>query len=148
MPVVCRCGSRSLASEADERHCIKCGTTCCSACAFSLEAATYCARCAESILGGEGVPLTLSAHAGAAWPATERPGPAAVRRVSAGEAPPWLILVARDQRDLYSHLVRAFSRDDKVQILMDRRKDYSRNPPGMEERLRIHGAAVIRRRPS
>ena len=58
----------------------------------------------------------------------------------------WLILVARDQADLYGHLVRAFSRDDKVQILLDRRRDYSRNPPGMEERLRIHGAAVIRRR--
>ena len=58
----------------------------------------------------------------------------------------WLILVAKDQADLYGHLVRAFSRDDKVQILLDRRRDYSRNPPGMEERLRIHGAAVIRRR--
>ena len=29
---------------------------------------------------------------------------------------------------------------------MDRRKDYSRNPPGMEDRLRTHGAAVIKRR--
>ena len=73
-------------------------------------------------------------------------------RAAASPYPPvrdsaqWLILVARDQADLYGHLVRAFSRDDKVQILMDRRKDYSRNPPGMEERLRIHGAAVIRRR--
>jgi len=147
MPLACRCGSRSLASEAEERRCIKCGATCCSACAFSLEAATYCAGCAESILGAEGVPLTLSAHTEAAWPAAERRAPAAVPPASAGSQP-WLILVARDQRDLYSHLVRAFSRDDKVQILMDRRKDYSRNPPGMEERLRIHGAAVIRRRPT
>ena len=41
--------------------------------------------------------------------------------------------------------MRAFARDDKVVTVMDRRKDYSRNPPGMEDRLRIHGAAVIKR---
>ena len=50
------------------------------------------------------------------------------------------------QEEVFSRLPRPFSRDDKVQILLDRRRDYSRNPPGMEERLRIHGAAVIRRR--
>jgi hypothetical protein len=122
--------------------CVKCGAPCCSACAFSLEAATYCARCAESVLDAEGVPLALSTKAGPAWMRAD----ATPRRAGGGETAPWLILVARDQADLYSHLVRAFSRDDKVQILVDRRKDYSRNPPGMEERLRTHGAAVIRRR--
>jgi hypothetical protein len=144
MRVACHCGSRMLSSSADERKCIKCGTACCSACAYSLKSATYCGGCAESILDGEGVPLTLSHVESDSWPSTEgaRQRPHTFVRDSAQ----WLILVAKDQADLYGHLVRAFSRDDKVQILLDRRRDYSRNPPGMEERLRIHGAAVIRRR--
>jgi hypothetical protein len=145
MPVECHCGSRMLSSSADQRTCIKCGTACCSACAYSLKSATYCGGCAESILDGEGVPLTLSHVEPDSWsPPTEsaRQRP----HTSVRDSAQWLILVAKDQADLYGHLVRAFSRDDKVQILLDRRKDYSRNPPGMEERLRIHGAAVIRRR--
>jgi hypothetical protein len=145
MRVACHCGNRMLTSSADERKCIKCGTACCSACAYSLKSATYCGGCAQSMLDGEGVPLTLSHVEPDAWaPPAEgtRQRPHSLVR----DAAQWLILVARDQADLYGHLVRAFSRDDKVQILLDRRKDYSRNPPGMEERLRIHGAAVIRRR--
>ena len=145
MPVACHCCSQMLSSSADERTCIKCGTACCSACAYSLKSATYCDGCAQSILDGEGVPLTLSHVEPDSRPApTEgaRQRPHTLVRDSAQ----WLILVAKDQADLYGHLVRAFSRDDKVQILLDRRRDYSRNPPGMEERLRIHGAAVIRRR--
>jgi hypothetical protein len=131
-----------LTSSADECKCIKCGAACCSACAYSLKSATYCGGCAQSILDGEGVPLTLS-HVEPDAPSNgARQRPHTLVRDSAQ----WLILVAKDQADLYGHLVRAFSRDDKVQILLDRRKDYSRNPPGMEERLRIHGAAVIRRR--
>src|SRR5262245_45048694 len=146
MRVVCGCGSQALGASLDERKCIKCGTPCCPACAFSLEQATYCSRCAESILDAHGVPLTLSTHH--AGPRDET-GPALRRAAGTGvEHAQWFILVARDQADLYAHLVRAFSRDDKVHILMDRRKDYSRNPPGMEERLRSHGAAVIRRRAS
>jgi hypothetical protein len=145
MRVACHCGSRMLSSSVDERHCFKCGTACCSACAYSLKSATYCGGCAESILDGEGVPLTLSNVEADSWPpptkgARQRP------HTLVRDSAQWLILVAKDQADLYGHLVRAFSRDDKVQILLDRRKDYSRNPPGMEERLRIHGAAVIRRR--
>jgi hypothetical protein len=145
MPVACHCGSRILSSSADERTCIKCGTACCSACAYSLKSATYCGGCAESILDGEGVPLTLSNVEPDSW---SRPTEGARQRshTSVRDSAQWLILVAKDQADLYGHLVRAFSRDDKVQILLDRRRDYSRNPPGMEERLRIHGAAVIRRR--
>jgi hypothetical protein len=134
-----------LSPSADERHCVTCGTACCSACAYSLKSATYCGGCAQSILDGEGVPLTLSHVEPDSWAppaegARQRPRP------SVGDSAQWLILVAKDQADLYGHLVRAFSRDDKVQILLDRRRDYARNPPGMEERLRIHGAAVIRRR--
>jgi hypothetical protein len=143
---ICRCGSPILSSPLGERSCMKCGAPCCSACAFSLDSATYCSRCAESILDAQGVPLALSTQAGPAWlrggagSGIPRPTP------DHGDAAQWLILVARDQTDLYAHLVRAFSRDDKVQILLDRRRDYSRNPPGMAERLRTHGAAVIRRR--
>jgi hypothetical protein len=143
MRAVCRCGSPILSSPLGERNCMKCGAACCSACAFSLDAATYCARCAESILDAQGVPLALSTQAGPPW---LRGGSPPRSTYSRSDGAQWLILVAKDQVDLFSHLVRAFSRDDKVQILMDRRKDYSRNPPGMEERLRTHGAAVIRRR--
>ena len=147
MPVACLCGSsRVLSSNADERRCIKCGAACCSACAYSLESATYCSACAQSILDGEGAPLSLSPVAADAWPPTAPVRPRPHTPVRGSDSAQWLILVAKDQPDLYGHLVRAFSRDDKVQILLDRRRDYSRNPPGMEERLRIHGAAVIRRR--
>ncbi len=143
MRVACHCGSRILAGN-DERVCVKCGIACCAGCAFSVESATYCTRCAESILEMGGNPLdSLQAAPGAARESERQPPRPAVR---GSDSARWLILVAKDQRDLYGHLVRAFSRDDKVQILMDRRKDYSRNPPGMEERLRTHGAAVIRRR--
>ncbi len=145
MRVACHCGSRMLSSSADERNCIKCGTACCSACAYSLKSATYCGGCAESILDGEGVPLTLS-HVEPDSPPPRTEGARQRPHTSVRDSAQWLILVAKDQADLYGHLVRAFSRDDKVQILLDRRRDYSRNPPGMEERLRIHGAAVIRRR--
>jgi len=149
MPVACLCRSaQGLSSNADERRCIKCGAACCSACAYSLESATYCSVCAQSILDGGGMPLRLSSVESAAWPPQEPVRPRPHTAVRGSDTAQWLILVAKDQPDLYNHLVRAFSRDDKVQILLDRRRDYSRNPPGMEERLRIHGAAVIRRRTS
>ena len=146
-PEVDRCGLRVNAAvesrrATDERQCVKCGVSCCAGCAYSVDSATYCARCAESILevGGNAHDPLPSAAA--------RNGEAQAPRLTirGSDTAQWLILVAKDQSDLYGRLVRAFSRDDKVQILMDRRKDYSRNPPGMEERLRIHGAAVIRRR--
>ena len=146
MPVACLCGSRTLSPNAGERHCHTCGAACCSACAYSLKSATYCSGCAQSILDGEGVPLTLSHVEPEAWPPPEAARPRPHPLVRGSDSAQWLILVAKDQPDLYGHLVRAFSRDDKVQILLDRRRDYTRNPPGMEERLRIHGAAVIRRR--
>jgi hypothetical protein len=56
----------------------------------------------------------------------------------------WLIVVARGQTDLYTHLVQAFSRDSKVQVILDRRKDDSRNSPQITHRLRTHGAVIIR----
>ncbi len=56
----------------------------------------------------------------------------------------WVILVARDQSDLYAHLRDALRGDPKVQVTLDRRKDDSRNPPWVNERLRSHGAVVIR----
>lgn len=56
----------------------------------------------------------------------------------------WLIVVAREQADLYSHLVQAFSRDSKVRVILDRRKDDSRNSPQVAHRLRTHGAVIIR----
>ena len=143
MDTACACG-RGVTPSLQELHCIKCETACCPSCAFALETATYCARCAQSVLDAEGVPLSLSAPAAWIWPRSARAG-FPDGRVLADKAQ-WIILVAKDQSDLFAHLVRAFARDDKVAIVMDRRKDYSRNPPGMEDRLRTHGAAVIKRR--
>jgi hypothetical protein len=146
MRAECYCGNRSTSPDVDERTCVQCGIACCAACAFSLESAVYCVRCAETLLEAAGPPLDL-AHVNAAT-FTHADDARAPSQPAAGgnDSALWLILVARDQADLYNHLVHAFSRDDKVQILLDRRRDHSRNPPGMEERLRIHGAAVIRRR--
>ena len=59
----------------------------------------------------------------------------------------WLIVVARGQADLYAHLVQAFSRDGKVRVILDRRKDDSRNSPEVTHRLRSHGAVIIRQAP-
>ena len=56
----------------------------------------------------------------------------------------WLIVVARGQVELYTHLLQAFSRDRKVRVILDRRKDDSRNPPQLAHRLRTHGAVIIR----
>jgi hypothetical protein len=56
----------------------------------------------------------------------------------------WLIVVAQGQADLYAHLVQAFSRDGKVRVILDRRKDHSRNSPEVTHRLRTHGAVIIR----
>ena len=140
---VCGCRIQTTA-PVQALGCRKCGAACCPACAFALDSATYCAQCAESILDAEGVPLSLSGPAAWIWPRSARID-SPDSRVPRDKAQ-WVILVAKDQSDLFAHLVRAFARDDKVVIVMDRRKDYSRNPPGMEDRLRIHGAAVIRRR--
>ena len=142
MDKVCGCGSQA-ASALEALGCRKCGARCCPSCAFALDSATYCVQCAESILDAEGVPLSLSASAPWVWPRSARtdfPSGGALR-----DKAQWIILVAKDQSELFAHLARAFARDDKVVIVMDRRKDYSRNPPGMEDRLRIHGAGVIKR---
>ena len=56
----------------------------------------------------------------------------------------WVILVARDQGDLYTHLRNALRGDPKVQVTLDRRDNGSRNQPWVNERLRTHGAVVIR----
>ncbi len=138
----CRCGNEMM-SPSQELGCLKCGAPCCPSCAYALESATYCARCAESFLDDTDLPLSLSAPA--APGGSRSAGSASLDRPTSGQRAKWLILVARDQPDLFAHLARAFARDDKVEITMDRRKDYSRNPPGMEDRLRTHGAAVIRR---
>lgn len=63
---------------------------------------------------------------------------------SSEPAKAWLIVVARGQVELYTHLVQAFSRDRKVRVILDRRKDDSRNPPQVTHRLRTHGAVIIR----
>jgi hypothetical protein len=66
------------------------------------------------------------------------------RHTNPASARRWLIVVARGQTDLYAHLVQAFSRDNKVRVILDRRKDDSRNSPQVTHRLRTHGAVIIR----
>ena len=61
--------------------------------------------------------------------------------------PKWIILVGRGQKDLYDHLMEAFRRDQKVEVIMDRRRDLRRNAPKVNDRLRDRGVAVIRREP-
>jgi hypothetical protein len=56
----------------------------------------------------------------------------------------WVILVARNQSDLFTHLCDALGRDPKVQVTLDRRENDSRNPPWVNERLRTNGSVVIR----
>jgi len=139
---VCDCRSQ-VTALVQVLGCKKCGAPCCPSCAFALDSANYCAQCAESILDAEGVPLSLSGPAAWIWPRSARSDSPEGRVLR--DKVQWIILVAKDQSDLFAHLVRAFARDDKVVIIMDRRKDYARNPAGMEDRLRIHGAAVIKR---
>ena len=69
-------------------------------------------------------------------PARDRPNGQAAKR--------WLIVVARGQMELYAHLLEAFSSDRKVRVILDRRKDESRNSPQVPHRLRTHGAVIIR----
>ncbi len=118
--------------------CARCRAACCPICAYAFEAATYCTRCAEVLVERSVTPTEVKA---------DRPQvrAKAVAPSDSSQKTEWIILVARDQGDLFAHLERAFARDDKVQIVVDRRKDYRRNPPGVEERLRIHGAVVVRR---
>jgi len=105
-------------------------------CVLVFESATYCTRCAEAL---------IDPHVASVEEAPTRSSSAAQPTSVASQRAEWIILVARDQDDLFAHLERAFARDSKVEIIQDRRKDYRRNPPGVEERLRIHGAVVVRR---
>jgi len=57
----------------------------------------------------------------------------------------WIILVARDQSDLYEHLVTAFRGDKQVEVVMDRRTDPRRDSSTVVADLRTRGAVVIRR---
>jgi len=66
------------------------------------------------------------------------------RHANGHPAKRWLVVVARGQTDLYAHLAQAFSRDGKVKVILDRRKDDSRNSPQVTHRLRTHGAVIIR----
>jgi len=143
--MICSCGT-TVVSHADKRVCQQCGAPCCTSCALTFDAANYFTPCAEAVLAGE-EPSAVHPAAAMVW---SRSGPRhdARGRAEMDDKAQWIILVARDQPDLYEHLERAFSHDDKVAVVMDRRRDYSRNRPGLESRLRTHGAAVVRRKES
>ena len=138
MGETCRCAGRNVPRS--RLVCLRCGERCCRACSFASESATYCARCAEIVLDAGGLPLNLVAAIGS-WSvgAASTDHPHGEKRVQ------WMILVARDQPELLTHLARAFAGDDQVEVIMDRRKDHSRNLPGMKEGLSTRGAVVIKR---
>jgi hypothetical protein len=134
---ICRCGSE-IVSPARAVVCVRCGAACCPVCAYVLESASYCTRCAEALVDRNSAP----ADSIVLRPSSRSKPSGPSESIQSAE---WIILVARDQGELFTHLERAFARDSKVQIIVDRRKDYRRNPPGVEERLRIHGAVVVKR---
>jgi hypothetical protein len=125
-------------------RCITCGASSSPSCGVVLDSIICCPRCAESFRESEEVPLSLSTLIGRIPTGADMLEP--VGSTSSEAAVQWVVLVARNQPDLLEHLESAFASDEKVEIVIDRRRDYSRNPPGLEERLRIHGAAVVRRR--
>jgi hypothetical protein len=57
----------------------------------------------------------------------------------------WIVLVARGQGELYENLRHALETDERVEVMMDRRRDLHRNPPLVNGRLSEHGVVVIRR---
>jgi hypothetical protein len=75
------------------------------------------------------------------------PEPDPKHHLNGQSAKRWIVVVARGQADLYSHLVQAFARDAKVSVVLDRRKNDSRNSPQVTHRLRTHGAVIIRQAP-
>ena len=75
------------------------------------------------------------------------PEPEPKHHLNGQSAKRWIVVVARGQADLYSHLVQAFARDAKVRVVLDRRTDDSRNSPQVTHRLRTHGAVIIRQAP-
>src|SRR5262249_6865943 len=135
-----RCGG-TVALRSPALRCIKCGITCCTTCSYVLGSDVCCIRCAETMLHTGDAPL--------ASPVPPEPtlGGSVTTDVStpSAEDSHWIVVVARDQPDLFEHLERSFRGDPKVQVILDRRKDFVRNPPGVAQRLRIHGAAVVRR---
>lgn len=54
MRVRCSC-SGSIRYESYYVTCLECSRPCCPSCTFIFEAATYCAACAESIVGVAGL---------------------------------------------------------------------------------------------
>lgn len=138
-------GTRVTTSALDIR-CITCGVSCSPSCGVVLDSITCCPRCVESFRESEELPLNLSTLID--WIPARADTFEPVGSTSSRAEAQWVVLVARNQPDLLEHLEGAFATDEKVEVVIDRRKDYSRNPPGLEERLRIHGAAVVPRRRS
>jgi hypothetical protein len=139
---VCRCGS-TLGPGSPSLRCIKCGLACCSTCSYVLGSAACCTRCAESV---------LAAHGASVAPAAPDPTPRSwLRAELAASTQPvgtsqWIILVARDQPDLFAHLALSFAGDDKVDVVLDR-GNLAAAHHAIEERLRLRGVAVLKRHP-
>jgi hypothetical protein len=139
---VCRCGC-TLGSCSTGLRCIKCGLACCSACSYVLGSAACCTRCAESVLAARRASLAPAAPdpTSRSW---RGPEPTALaQRIGTSQ---WIILVARDDPDLFAHLARSFAGDDKVEVILDR-ENLGAAHQAIEERLRLRGVAVLKRHP-
>lgn len=106
-----------------------------------LGSATYCTRCVGSGLGADGAAFASLALADSISPSLLGAEPSAPANP---DTPHWLIIVARDQPDLFAHLTQSFAREDKVEVILDRRVS-SEAHPRISERLRFHGVAVVKR---
>ncbi len=70
-------------------------------------------------------------------------GATAPARSAAHPAMRWVVVVAREEADVYLYLRETFARDGLVRAVLDRRADPCRSPAWVTARLRAHGVAVI-----
>src|SRR2546426_7630559 len=79
----CRCGS-PVRYRFCQVACIECSEGCCPACTVVLESATYCVRCADSILFIPSEPPKIRRSLGRFRRVTRRQGGAATQAALAG----------------------------------------------------------------
>lgn len=77
---------------------------------------------------------------------TPRSWPRPEDAVPARPVAQWIILVSRDQPDLFAHLTLSFAGDDKVDVVLDQ-ANLAAAHQAIEERLRLRGVAVLKRHP-
>ena len=56
----------------------------------------------------------------------------------------YLLIVARTEPDLWRYLKHNFAGDDKVEVVLDRRRGERRRQPGTEKELQYRSLVIIR----